>query len=220
MTTPTPDAGWRFDIRLGSTGRYRNPRTGRIMSDVQAHAVLDRTLANAANPVKVLAQQLREGNVRLEDWRLQMQRQIKSAHLASMAAQKGGWNNLTQSDFGKAGAIIKGEYQYLEGFVADIQSGKQRLDGTLQRRAQMYIDKALTTYHEFGQQVAADRGLTHERSKLNPADHCAGCIGEAAKGWQVLGQMIPIGERDCRTNCRCSIEYGALSDDGTITAVA
>lgn len=213
-----PDAGWRFDPRLGANGRYRAPN-GRIMSDAQARRVLDRTLASASDPVKALSQQLREGNIRLEDWRLQMQQQIKSAHLSSLAAQKGGWNNLTQADFGHAGAIIKREYQYLEGFVADVQSGKQRLDGTLQRRAQMYIDKARTTYHEFGQQVAADKGLTHERSKLNPADHCGGCISEAAKDWQVIGSMIPVGERDCRTNCKCSVEYGVLGDDGTITAV-
>lgn len=206
MTNPAPDSRFTFDPRLSFGGRYRSP-SGRILSERQARAILDRTLDSAGNPIQALSQQLRDGNVRLEDWRLQMQRQIKNSHISSAALQRGGIENMTQSDWGRVGAEVRRQYQYLEGFTREIADGTQRLDGTLQRRAQMYVDAGRTTYHRFEQVAAVDMGMTEERSVLSPADHCQGCLDEAAKGWQPIGQMVPIGRRDCRSNDRCTVEY-------------
>jgi hypothetical protein len=55
--------------------------------------------------------------------------------------------------------------------------------------------------------VLEDAGFEEARSVLHPADHCPGCLVEAEKGWQPIGAMVPIGERDCKGNCRCTVEY-------------
>lgn len=212
MTQPEPSI--TFDPRLGSTGRYRV--RGRIISAKQARGILDRTLQNAEQPVKELSTMLRNGTISLEDWRLQMRAQIKASHLAAAAMQKGGLQNMTQADYGRVGAIVKRQYEFLEGFTQDVASGKQRLDGTLQRRAEQYTKAARGTYHRFEQITAVDRGMTEERSILGIADHCPECVLEAAKGWQPIGQMKPIGERICLKNCQCSVEY--RGDNGASTA--
>ena len=67
-----------------------------------------------------------------------MRRHIKNTHLNAIAMERGGWANMTPSDFGRAGQIIRKQYGYLRNFGREIASGKQRLDGTLGRRAQLY----------------------------------------------------------------------------------
>ena len=34
-------------------------------------------------------------------------------------------------------------------------------------------------------------GFREERNVLNPAEHCAGCLAEAARGWVTLGSLVP-----------------------------
>lgn len=46
-----------------------------------------------------------------------------------------------------------------------------------------------------------------ERNLLGIADHCAGCIIETKRGWVPYGTLIPLGQRDCKAGCRCTIIY-------------
>lgn len=211
MTQPTPDPRFAFDPRLGATGRYRAPN-GRIISAAQARDILDRTLANAADPIKDLSTMLREGTVSLEDWRLQMRTQIKNSHIASMAAQKGGFDQLSQSDYGRVGQIIRTQYDYLENFTQQIADGTQRLDGTLQRRMQQYTDAGRDTYNTFGRLAAADKGYDQVGSIRTPADSCEECIAYDGH-WYWMDSFAsvdggparykPPGNRICHKNCKC-----------------
>jgi hypothetical protein len=228
MTQPTTETRFTFDPRLGSTGRYRDAR-GRIISAPQARDILDRTLDNAADPVRELAAQLREGNIALEDWRLAMQQQIKNAHIVAAVMQRGGWDNMTQSDWGRVGQIIRTQYDYLEGFARDIMDGTQRLDGTLYRRALSYINAGRDTYNTFGRLIAMDSGYSVVGSALNPADHCAECVEYDGHWYDITTfaslnggpeRYKPPGNRECLKNCRCSEQYGRRDDDGNITEVS
>ena len=211
---------YRWEPGAGVTGRYRDTRTGRFLAPKVVRDELDRYLLNSAEPVNDLAQRLRDGTINLEDWHTAMRREIKNAHLNAMAEAVGGYNNMTPADYGRAGQRIREEYGFLRGFADDIASGKQRLDGTLQRRGQMYIDSARKTFYK-GIEAATERGgITHIRSVLNPADHCAECVALDKRWYSIAGgAYTPPGNRICRSNCKCSEEYGIEQPDGSIQVV-
>ena len=66
----------------------------------------------------------------------------------------------------------------------------------------------MATYESIKRDEHKDAGFDEERSVLDEgALHCADCPAEAAKGWVPVGELTPIGERECMTKCRCSIEF-------------
>jgi hypothetical protein len=129
----------------------------------------------------------------------------------SVAGARGGWAQLGQAEYGRIGSIVREQYDYLYRFALDIQSGKQQLTG-VENRALMYVDAGRRSFGK--QQLVTERnaGYDEERSIRHSRDSCDGCVGEAARGWQPIGSLIPIGERDCLSRCLCTIER-RQSDD-------
>lgn len=197
-----------FDQRLNNgVGAYRGAN-GRIISQAQVREALDGYVDASQNVSRDLGILLRDGNISLADWQLQMRAHIKDVHLAAAAAQRGGWQNMTQADFGRVGQRIREQYRYLDNFAKQIADGTQPLDGRFLVRSQMYTDAAVATYDRFETNAFNNAGFDEERSILEPgARHCGECESEAARGWQPLGSIKPIGERTCLTRCRCTKEY-------------
>ncbi len=186
---------------------YIDRKTGRFVSRQAVRDQLDNVIDASSQVMRAISQQLRDGDISLAEWQTQMMQQIKTTHLASGAMQRGGWQQMTQADFGRVGQIVRREYGFLRTLAEDIASGKQKLDGTLARRAGLYGQQGRPTSLAFWDSTAAQRGFDEERSVLQPAEHCTECISEDAKGFQPLGQMIPIGSRICRSNDRCLKEF-------------
>lgn len=206
-----------FDQRLNNgVGAYRGSN-GRIISQVQVREALDGYVDNSQNVSRDLGGLLREGQISLADWQLQMRAHIKDVHLTAAAAQRGGWDNMTQADFGRVGQRIRVQYEYLDNFAKQIADGTQPLDGRFLVRSQMYTDASVATYDRFEVNAFNTAGFDEERSILEPgARHCGLCESEAARGWQPIGSIIPIGERTCLTRCRCTKEYRNSITEETI----
>jgi hypothetical protein len=207
-----PEFTYTYDPRLrGGAGGYRNDQNGRIVPLRDVRTALDATLDNAKDGTAALAGLLRERKINLPEWQLAMRTEIKNAHIAAAVSAKGGWANMTPSDWGRVGQLVKVQYGMLDNFAKQIASGEQPLDGRFLVRSQMYTDAAINTHHVFQAIQMRNAGYDQERSILDPlARHCSGagsCIGEASKGWQPIGTVIPIGQRQCLTRCRCNMEY-------------
>lgn len=187
--------------------QYADQVTGRFVSRQLIRDQLENVVDASSNVMRALSQQLRNGEISLADWQIGMVSQIKTSHLAAAAMQKGGWTQMSQSDFGRTGQIIRREYGFLRSFAEDIASGKQKLDGSLTRRSALYGQQGRPTYLAFWESTANNRGFDQQRSILQPAEHCSECISEAAKGFQKIGDMIPIGQRICRSNDKCIVEF-------------
>lgn len=204
-TLRSPRAGitWSEELR-----RYRDERTGRIVPAARVRSALDLSIEAYKPTVRELATQLRAGQLSLRGWQLGMEVAIKDANLLGAAGAVGGWEQLrtNPSALGRVGREIRAQYEFLDGFVQDIASGKQKLDGSLTNRATMYVDNARVSYE--AQRTAEDRaaGLDQERSIRHASDSCEGCIREERRGWVAVGEIVPIGDRNCLTRCRCSIE--------------
>ena len=188
-------------------GRYVDQRSGRFVSRAAVRDDLDRVLDGITTKMGGVSRSLLDGEINLDRWQLEMMDLVKRAHLVSAASQRGGWAQMTQADFGRVGQIVRREYGYLRNFANQIASGKQPLDGNIARRSKMYGQQARNTFYAFQRNEMERRGYDEERSILNPADHCSECVDEESKGFQPIGSMVPIGRRECRSNCKCSVEY-------------
>jgi len=114
---------------------------------------------------------------------------------------------MTAQDQGRLGPRVKEQYHYLANFAAQIESGQQRLDGTFLRRVTLYTQAPRGTYHDYETRGKQEQGYTECRNELGAADHCEQCVGETARGWVPIGALVPIGQRLCLSNCRCSVIY-------------
>jgi hypothetical protein len=79
--------------------------------------------------------------------------------------------------------------------------------GELARRLMMYAMSGHAAVQSALGDRARERGLTSERNILAIADNCTGCVVETGRGWVPIGSLVPIGERDCLSNCLCTYEY-------------
>jgi len=187
-----------------ATGRYRRS-DGRFISRAAVRREVDTSLANVVRLTDTLADDLRAGRISLNQWREEMRAVIKAAQMGPSAIAAGGYDQMTQADFGRVGQRIRREYQYLEQWVEQIKGGLP-IDNRMESRSRQYLRSGRTTFLALESQDMADRGFL-ARSVLRPAEHCAACIAEADKGLVPVDQIVPPGQRTCLSNCRCFLVY-------------
>lgn len=198
----TPDYVWNDKLR-----RYQDVDTGRIVSNQQVRAALDAVILSAKQETRDLSKQLLDGKLTLVEWQEQMAFNLKMQALASAALAKGGWAQMTASDFGRVGAELKKQYAYLQRFALDIQNGKISFDGRILTRADLYTERARGTFEDVRREMARQAGFDRERRVLGIADHCPDCLDAAARGWQEIGTLPAIGDSVCRQHCHCRFEF-------------
>ncbi len=195
-----------------AAGRYASRTSGRFIGQQTIRGELDKALDNVTDRLVLLAKDFRTGVIDGRTWQIESMSLIKQVHLIGGAMEKGGWANMTQSDFGRIGQIVRGEYAYYNNLIKQIELGQQRLDGTLDSRMRLYGQAGRGTYHKFEREDRFTQGYDEERSILHGRDNCKsgkrpGCIEEAQKQWQPIGEMTPIGSRVCLSNCKCSVSF-------------
>lgn len=104
-----------------------------------------------------------------------MRKELRTTYTAQYMAGRGGKNVMTQSDWGKVGNMLKGQYAYLNDFAKEIASGKLS-QAQIAARAGMYTSSASQAY---------------ERGKV------------AAYGAPDLPAYPGDGATACRGNCKC-----------------
>lgn len=202
-----PDFTFTYDQRLRSgAGGYRGAN-GRIITSAAVRAELDIAIDRSQLDTRQLSLSLQQGKIDLAEWQLAMRRTIKNAHITAAVSQRGGWDQMTQSDWGRVGQRIRAQYQYLDNFAQQIADGLP-LDGRFLFRAQMYDEAAIETYGLFERAAMGAAGYDEEQNVLEDgANHCPGCLDETAKGRVKIGQLVPVGRRTCLSRCRCRIIY-------------
>src|SRR4051812_2979918 len=115
--------------------QYRGP-SGRFVSRAEVRAALDYAIRNEERAMRDLFLALRRGEMSVGEWHVAMRAELKALHLMSGALAKGGFAQLTQSDYGRIGNILKGQYQYLARFATQIADGLP-LDGRALTRVGM-----------------------------------------------------------------------------------
>ncbi len=188
---------YRYNALLG---RYIDAR-GRIVPYSVIRSELELFVRGSEAGVAALFAQLRSGSLSAAAWESQMRLQLKVLHMASYALARGGWAQMSPAEYGRMGGLLAFEFDRLNLFALDLE-GRQP-DGRDLNRARQYARAGRHTFFLALRRKFQERGFTHERSQRSPVDNCPGCTEEEAKGWQPIGQMRPIGTRDCLRNCQC-----------------
>ena len=204
-TRPLEDR-YAWQPSAGTTGRYRDRATGRFVSELSVRGDLDKYIDAKNRGLDALTNQLRNREISLADWQLQMRAEIKSMHLNAAMVAKGGRDQMTPADWGRTGREVRNQYEYLDKWAADIASGKAPLDGRANWRAKLYGNASRDTYEQQRRVTAADMGNDEEMRVLHSSESCKGCI-QYANYWAPIGTLPRIGSQDCGVNCMCTWAY-------------
>lgn len=200
---------WNADAK-----RYRDD-SGKFVSRAAVQEGLENIMDQSALNMNALTQQLIDGKISLASWQSGMLQEIKSVNVAASALANGGWAQMTPSDWGYTGSLIKEQYNYLRNFAEQVASGEQALDGRALVRSDLYGDAANGTYSDMRGRLFIADGYEEEIAVLEPgADHCDGCLERAAEGWQPIGTLSDIGDEDCQARDRCVKRYRRMDENG------
>lgn len=190
-----------------ATAQYRDAK-GHFVPRALVRKSLDRVAQAAKVRMQSMAMELGRGKVSLPDFHLAMRSELKTAFVNNVAAAKGGYAQLTASDFGRIGNEVKKQYKFLDNFVTELYAGtaKTGTSGFL-ARVRLYFNTARTFFYKFDREAQEAAGMTEERNRLHPAEHCPECLAMSAMGWVPIGTLVPIGERECVGNDRCDMAY-------------
>lgn len=200
------------DVLPGYTfanGRYRNQDTGKFVSRANINGLLESQIQSAESRLQDLATAFYEGKIAPAVFVEQVCSEERRLALQNSALAKGGFDRLSFSDYGRAGQMLRGEYQRIIGTARDVQAGTVTLPQLLNRMTG-YAGDARRLYYQTQRtlQRPAAEGMTRiERRTLSAdAQHCKDCPGYYEQGWQMMGVLPSPGEQcQCAGHCRCSL---------------
>jgi len=202
------------DYRWNEAAAQYIGANGRFVSRQVVNAALEQTIEASQSEMNILASRLQGGTLSVEEWWRAMNEQIKTLHTAEAALARGGWAQMTPSDWGWTGSQIKKQYAYLDRFAEQVASGQQPLNGVFLRRVKLYAQAGRATYAEMQRRyMRIYKGAAEERRVLGEAEHCQtigdleGCVELADKGWQPIGSLPALGETPCIVNCQCRFSF-------------
>jgi hypothetical protein len=190
-----------------NAGRYRGPN-GTFVANTAVRQVVDDVADKASERMAALALRLQQGQISLATFQSDFMREIKLSQSAAAVLAHGGSQQMTFSRWGAVGSRVREQYKYAQGFAEDVASGKQPLNGSLLSRAKQYGQAVRVSYERAFGRDQLMRGYTSERNILGAVDkHCSECVAQSSRSWVGIGELVPIGRRRCRSQCRCTIRY-------------
>lgn len=190
-----------------STGQFHYLSNGQFVARERILGLLDSQINGAERRLGDLVTALYEERIAPAIFQEQMRTELRRLHLQNAALGAGGFDRLTSREYGRAGQMLRGDYERLTNLARDIVSGKATLPQALVR-VQGYVGTARVNFLEAERDAVRATGIEYEeRRRLGVAEHCDDCVGYAAQGWQPLGVLpVPGDGSVCGSRCRCSLE--------------
>jgi len=185
--------------------RFRSPG-GRLIPERAISTEVDKAVARSSKRLRLLGRQLAAGKLSLPEWQLAARAEIKLLHTTTAAIGRGGWRNMTLSDWGRTGAEIRSQYAYHNRFARDIEAGRVS-PAQVEYRNSLYAKPARNGYHNNRLREAVAGGQAESRRVLHATESCEECAAWARRGWIPTAEQPAIGSLKCKQNCRCTVEY-------------
>jgi hypothetical protein len=194
------------------TARYHYPAStvgalGRALPNQRLVDVFGKRLLAHQASAQSATEALLQKRIGVGAWERQMAEAIRTSHLEARMFGSGGQYGLSPADYQAAMRRIQDQYEYLHKFGEQISRGELSEARIRQRAAQYYEAAQRETYRRAEEDAHRQLGYDQEKNVLGVAAHCEDCEGWTQLGWQAIGSLPAIGERACRSNCKCSIEY-------------
>lgn len=144
---------------------------------------------------RALTARLAAGDIAIDAWQTEARTLIRRAYVTQTAIGKGGWSNVTRSDWGRVGAMLSsrtgGQYGFLDQFARDIvaaeAAGNPISEAKIGARLEMYGDSSRQSL------AAADavyRGILPSELPALPGDGTTLCLSKCKCNWT----FEPVGE--------------------------
>lgn len=176
-------------------------------------AWVDSSLRATGSVADTLAGLVANNQIAPADWYDLMRQHIKDEYIRQYITAIGGRSNMTQSDWGKIGAMIKEQYNYLKGFL-DLIRGGNLTEGQIRARARMYINSAREAFSKATEKVAKKWGADEVYWDIDATvENCPDCTNYNLMGWQLIdsdpykGNYPGSGGTVCLTSCHCALRY-------------
>lgn len=192
----------RYDKK---TARFRDGK-GKFISPIQIRKQIEATVERCGRKMRTTTEKLLSKEITLSEWTKEMKDQIKIQHTLSASVGRGGRKQMSQSDWGKVGAELKKQYQFLDKFADDLKKGRVS-EARAKQRAALYSRSARTVYADALKTANKDAGKVLSRRVVHASESCAECLRWSSMGYIDAEKQPPIGSLICRSNCRCEIIY-------------
>lgn len=180
---------WLWDQARRVYERVRGERTEQVVEPIPTHR--DRYLAQEMGKdiAGSLTDALAGGKISIQRWQLDFRQNLKDIYRNEYLLARGGRGAMTQSDWGKLGAMLKKQYGYMNRFAEEIAAGNLT-DAQVKARMDMYFKSARQAY---------ERGA------------------ESARGMPPLPAHPGDGSTVCLSNCQCHWDIQETDDEWLAT---
>lgn len=191
-----------YDRRVG---QYRGDG-GKFVPRAQILKLVDEESARLETRLKAHARLLTQNKIDLPVFQQRMAEDLKLSHLRMSIFAAGGRTNMTKQHYGAVGRQLRTQYEYLDGFVTDLQNGKLTRERALARSG-MYGASTRLAFHESEKITRSNEAFKKGMRVLDPAArHCPECLSYATLDFVPISEIVPIGSRcSCSSRCRCQI---------------
>lgn len=167
-----------------NTHRYRNTDTGRIITENTLIGLRDDMVDAWHTRVRNLAVDLADGRVTVQEWTLQMRREVSHLFSDEFMLAKGGRNAMFQADLDALEGMLATQYGYLQNFAEEVKAGDLS-KAQIAARSELYMESATQS---------------HER-------------GKAARYGVELPTYPSDGTQICESRCRCRWDIDETDDE-------
>jgi len=195
--------------------KYYKMPSGRTVSDKQLRAAVIRVSNETSKRAKKNTQQLVAGVIILAVWYSRMRDLLAALYKTIWLVSIGGFVFDDNTQRNLFYLLMLAQFDFLDNFAGQIESGEQPLDGRAITRAGMYGRHGYSEWQNIRLSHAIELGYTEAKRILAPVDfeiHCRkderpGCVEEAAKGWIPIVKMVPLGGCQCYDHCLCDLKF-------------
>ena len=164
------------------TKRYRNSKTKKTVSSNTVLRLRD-DFVDEMRDFSKLTDDLVNSRITVQEWLLEMRKQVRDVNSAQYLLARGGRNAMFQTDLDALSEIIKEQYDFLQKFGQEVRAGNLSAS-QIRARSELYMETS-TRAHEQAKAASYDIELPEY-----PAD----------------------GSQICKARCRCRWEINVLED--------
>jgi hypothetical protein len=202
----SPLPGYTFETDLG---RYRSGATGRFVARRDILSLLESQSNATEARLGDLTNAVMEGRISPTVWQEEMRTEVKRQILQQTALGSGGWDQVSQAEYGRAGADLRQLYAQISGTAQDIADGNISM-AQAQARANEYAGHARSHFYTAERATvkpsAPNMGVLERRMLGGGGAACRDCVSFYDQGWQPFGLLPPPGvDSVCRGNCKCNM---------------
>lgn len=193
------------------TKRYKDSR-GRFIPLKKVRFEIDKFIQEVAKKAGQIAVELTAGRIVIAVFQKQLRDVLKAAYTVAGSVAKGGWKQMSPSDWGKIGAKTKKQYGFLNNFALKIADGSLSIK-QIEARAKSYPKSARTVYESSVMEAHTDLAAELEDAEvlcereLHAKESCDECVDWASQGYIPVEDQPEIGSLECGDYCLCTIDY-------------